>query len=99
MATSTRHQQPIRAQPTPQTAGELTLADLPPGAWGTVVGVLDSAPAAERLRDLGFLPNTRVRVMRRAPLGDPSIYELRGYRLCLRRTEAARIRVEPLAPR
>jgi Fe2+ transport system protein FeoA len=32
-------------------------------------------------------------VLRRAPLGDPVEYELRGYRLCLRRTEAMRIRV------
>jgi ferrous iron transport protein A len=50
----------------------------------------------ERLLDLGFLPKTPIRVLRRAPLGDPTEYELRGYRLCLRSTEAARIRVQPV---
>ena len=30
-----------------------------------------------------------MRVLRRAPLGDPSVYQLRGYRLCLRRADAA----------
>ena len=29
-----------------------------------------------RLEDLGFVVGTRVRVDRRAPLGDPTVYEL-----------------------
>ena len=45
------------------------------------------------LADLGFCPGTRVRVVRRAPLGDPVLYELRGYRIALRRSEARLIRV------
>ena len=32
------------------------------------------------------------------PLGDPVAYELRGYRLCLRRVDAARVRVVPTDP-
>ena len=32
-------------------------------------------------------------VLRRAPLGDPVIYEIRGYRVCLRSADAARVRV------
>ncbi len=54
-----------------------------------------SAPAGQRLLDLGFVPETRIRVVRRAPLGDPVLYDLRGTRLCLRRSEAAIIRVRP----
>ena len=53
---------------------------------------LDGA-VSQRLVDLGFLPGTPVVLVRRAPLGDPSVYELRGTRLCLRRSEAARVRV------
>jgi Fe2+ transport system protein FeoA len=34
-------------------------------------------------------------VLRRAPMGDPVSYELRGTRICLRRTEAVRILVKP----
>ena len=45
------------------------------------------------LLDLGFTPGTAIRGLRRAPLGDPSLYELRGMRLCLRRAEAHWIRV------
>lgn len=79
--------------PAPRPTLELRLADLDPGCEGVVAQVVGDAGLAERLLDLGFLPGTPVRVVRRAPLGDPTVYELRGYRLCLRRAEGARIRV------
>ena len=56
------------------------------------------SPASRRLLDLGVLPGTPIRVVRRAPLGDPVVYELRGYRLCLRRSEAAHILVRASDP-
>jgi len=71
----------------------LALADLAPGAAGVVQAVDGGSPIGRRLLDLGFVPHTRVHVVRRAPLGDPLEFELRGTRLCLRRTEAARILV------
>ncbi len=52
---------------------------------------LENAPVGRRLVDLGLLPQTKLRVVRRAPLGDPTEYALRGYRLCLRRGDAAHI--------
>jgi len=73
-----------------------SLADLPPGSVAVVASVDVSGPIGRRLLDLGFVPRTEVRVVRRAPLGDPLEYEVRSTRLCLRRTEAARIRVHPL---
>ncbi|MBM3954949.1 MAG: ferrous iron transport protein A [Planctomycetes bacterium] len=54
-------------------------------------------PAACRLLELGLTPGVEVRVVRRAPLGDPVELELRGYRLSIRRTEARRVAVT--APR
>lgn len=57
----------------------------------------DGSPASRRLGDLGVLPDTPISVVRRAPLGDPSEYALRGYRLCLRRSEASRVWVRRLA--
>jgi Fe2+ transport system protein FeoA len=54
-----------------------------------------STPAGRRLLDLGFIPGTDVAVVRRAPLGDPVEYELRGCRVCLRRSEAERIQIRP----
>ena len=61
------------------------------GAVDTVP--LELAEALRRLLDLGLLPGTPVRALRRAPLGDPGVYELRGYRLCLRRSESDRVQV------
>jgi Fe2+ transport system protein FeoA len=71
------------------------LSDLAPGCTGTVLAVEDSGAVGRRLLDLGLLPGTPIRVVRHAPLGDPSVFELRGYQLCLRRSESARVRVRP----
>ncbi len=80
-------------------ASALSLAHLEPGTEGVVVDVVGRDPTSRRLLDLGLIRGTPVRVMRRAPLGDPVVYELRGYRLCLRRSDAARVemRVESTA--
>lgn len=48
-----------------------------------------------RLRELGLVPGTRLRVIRRAPLGDPIEVSVRGSRLAMRRSEARRIEVTP----
>jgi ferrous iron transport protein A len=61
-----------------------------------VVSVDASAPAA-RLKSVGFVPGTVVRVGQRAPLGDPTLYELRGTQFALRSATAALIEVEPEA--
>jgi ferrous iron transport protein A len=84
--------------------GSLSLADLEPGAAAVIEGIHTAAPAGQRLLDLGFVPNTPVRVLRRAPLGDPIEFELRGYRICLRHSEATWIHVlspdsAPVCPR
>jgi ferrous iron transport protein A len=72
----------------------IPLSDLPVGGRALVVA-LDAQPElAARLTALGFLPATEVTCRRRAPLGDPRIYELRGTQLCLRRSEARRVLVE-----
>jgi ferrous iron transport protein A len=73
------------------------LSQLAPGQCAEVKSVDDSSPIGLRLLALGFRPGTRLRVIRRAPLGDPTLYELRGSRFCLRRAEAERIAVTPLA--
>ena len=71
----------------------MTLDDLAIGCDGVIVAIDAEDPAGRRLADLGLLPKTQIRAVRRAPLGDPTIYELRGYRLCLRRGEAARVQI------
>ncbi len=71
------------------------LASLKPGRTACVVGVDRSRPEGERLLDLGFIPGTPVEILKRAPLGDPVVYGLRGYHICLRGSEAGLIRVKP----
>jgi ferrous iron transport protein A len=71
-----------------------SLADLAIGQEATVVAVDTSAPAGRRLVDLGLLPRTPIRAVRRAPLGDPTVYELR-----LRKSEALRVSVRAVSAR
>lgn len=75
--------------PTPET----TLDQAPIGQPVRVVSVAGSDGVAQRLADLGVRVGITVECLRRAPLGDPSVFELCGYQLCLRRTESARVRV------
>jgi ferrous iron transport protein A len=74
----------------------VTLARLPVGSSARVTEIDERSPVAARLHDLGFVPGTTVRAIRRAPLGDPTLYEVRGAQLCLRRTEAECVRVDPV---
>jgi ferrous iron transport protein A len=74
------------------------LSSLDAGSRATVLAVDVSTSQGRRLCDLGFMPETEVRVVRRAPLGDPIIFYLRGGQICLRRAEAERIRVCALGP-
>lgn len=67
----------------------LTLAALPLAQRARVVRVRGAGPMADRLRELGFTPGTEVVFLRRAPLGDPLLFRLRGTDLSLRRSEAA----------
>jgi ferrous iron transport protein A len=86
---------PRAAEPA-TAAGETSLAALGPGSVAVIVDIDRASPEGQRLLDLGFVPNTRIEVLKRAPLGDPMVYDLRGYRLCLRRTDADRVRVMPV---
>ena len=80
-----------------QTGSVIALAQLAPGTRATVVGTIAQANpmVANRLGQLGFRANARVDVIRRAPLGDPTIYRVQDTELCLRRREAQLIEVVP----
>ena len=70
-----------------------TLDQLPKGRLAVVIDVMGDDPIARRLGDLGVRKGVQVEVIRQAPLGDPTVYELCNYQLCLRRSESARIQV------
>ena len=71
------------------------LADFPIGAQLRVVRVIGGDEISHRLLEMGLTPGVRVTLIGAAPLGDPLELELRGYRLSVRRSEAARVEVEP----
>ncbi|GAA1799428.1 FeoA family protein [Luedemannella flava] len=78
----------------PQNSSDRALADLAPGEQGRVVRVVAAvASIAGRMVDLGFSPGTPVAVVRRAPLGDPVVYRVKDYEVCLRRAQAACVQV------
>lgn len=74
----------------------MRLCDLVPGASARLVAVGGSDEVSLRLMEMGLVRGTVVTVRRVAPLGDPLELELRGYRLSIRRAEAARFTVEPV---
>ena len=49
-----------------------------------------------RLLEMGLTPGVEVKLLGVAPLGDPLEFELRGYRLSVRKSEAERVTVEAL---
>ena len=71
-----------------------SLADLAKGAAGTVADVAGDDALAARLMEMGLVPGETVAFVGAAPLGDPLEFSLRGGRLSLRRTEAARVLIE-----
>jgi ferrous iron transport protein A len=79
----------------------VVLAQLPRGRRATILGTVPQATSAvaNRLRQLGFRAMAQVDVIRRAPLGDPTIYRVQDTELCLRRREARLIVVVAEADR
>ena len=73
-----------------------TLADVADASDGRLLEIAEvtgNDADSRRLREIGFCAGAPIRFVRRAPLGDPAMYELRGALLSLRRREARRIRV------
>ncbi len=73
-----------------------SLDQLARGQRASVVSIEGDDSLVQRLLEMGLLEGEEVEVLGFAPLGDPMEIRLRDYRLCLRKQEAARIRVTPL---
>jgi ferrous iron transport protein A len=71
-----------------------TLAQLAVGSQATVVTIDGADELSCRLMEMGLTPGVQLRVVGVAPLGDPLELEVRGYRLSVRKSEAARVGVE-----
>ena len=73
-----------------------SLSDIPAGTDIRITGYEAESDYTAQLRRLGLVPGTRVKIIRRAPLGDPLEVRLRGYSLALRPAEAGALQFEVL---
>jgi Fe2+ transport system protein FeoA len=70
-----------------------TAADLAVGEMARIVRIAEVDEISRRLLEMGVTPGAEIRRLGAAPLGDPLEFELRGYRLSLRRAEAEHVEI------
>jgi len=61
---------------------------------GTIANVKVGGELGRRLRDMGLVPGTDIKIQGRAPLYDPVALRIKGFTLTLRNNEADHIDVE-----
>ena len=71
----------------------MTLDELKPGQECHVVKVNIGGVTGQRLLDMGFIPKTRIKVIRNAPLVDPVDLLIKGYHVSMRHSEARGVEV------
>lgn len=79
-----------------ENQAETSLASLVRGQKAKIVRVRGQGPIRRRILDMGLVPGSEVEVIRKAPLGDPVEFRIKGYYLSLRKIEAELVLVQPL---
>jgi Fe2+ transport system protein FeoA len=74
-------------------AQTMPLQEVHTGQSATIVHVGGALALRRRFAEMGIVAGEVIRAERVAPLGDPVAYRIKGYRLSLRREEAAQIQV------
>jgi len=72
-----------------------TVEKLTPGSSAVITGITGDSLIKRRLMEMGVIPGSTLVLIRWAPLGDPAECQIRGYKLSIRRAEAAMITVSP----
>lgn len=73
----------------------MNLSELTVGSNATITALTGlSTDVRKKLMVMGLLPNTDIKLVRRAPMGDPLQVEVRGVSLAVRNTIAQAIEVE-----
>ena len=78
-----------------EAPGIRLLSQLKEGESGVINEIMGDDSLAMRLMEKGILEGEPITLIGYAPMGDPLEFELRGYRISLRKTEAERVRLEP----
>jgi ferrous iron transport protein A len=61
---------------------------------GKIIAIKTNGELGRRLRDMGLIPGTAIKIQGRAPLYDPVAIRVMGFTLTLRNNEADYIDVE-----
>ena len=61
---------------------------------GSIIHIKANGELGRRIRDMGLVPGTQIKIKGRAPLKDPVALRLKGFTLTLRNNEADFIEVE-----
>src|SRR5215471_8932083 len=79
-----------------ECANLMALSELKIGRSAIVEGLRLPDEIQHHLMHMGFMPEARVRAVRRAPTGDPTVYAVDGMEVALRRDTARWITVREL---
>lgn len=71
----------------------MRLSELNTGERGVIVKVYGTGSFRKRIVEMGFIKGKTIEVVLNAPLHDPIVYEIIGYKISLRREEARMIEV------
>ena len=81
---------------TAESRPEITLAQVEPDTNVKVIHVKGKGSARRRILDMGIVPGAEVKVIRKAPMGDPIEFEVKGYKLSMRKAEAELVVIDIL---
>ena len=73
---------------------KINMRQMAVGQAGTIVSVKAEGELGRRIRDMGLVPGTEIKIQGRAPLYDPVSLRIMGFTLTLRNKEADHIEVE-----
>lgn len=74
----------------------MRLGELKLGEHAQVLAVSGTDETSVRLMEMGLTPGVNLELIGVAPLGDPLEFELRGYRLSIRKREADLVEIKRL---
>jgi ferrous iron transport protein A len=71
-----------------------TLDQVPIGCKGIISSIMGEDATAQRLMEMGVIEGEPFELVASAPMGDPLEIKVQGYRLSIRKSEAARVFVQ-----
>ncbi|MCA1764837.1 MAG: ferrous iron transport protein A [Desulfobulbaceae bacterium] len=74
--------------------GRIMLRNMEKGQSGTITAIKVAGDLGRRVREMGLVPGTAIKIQGRAPLNDPVALRVMGGTLTLRNNEADFIEVE-----